>query len=141
MTPAKSKSWFTSFAKATASATGRPATFALALTVVIAWAVSGPLFDWSDTWQLVINTGTTIVTFLMVFLIQNTQYRDTMAIQLKLAELILALKGVPDKFAMIEDLSDEELEALHEQCRAQAETAREHADTAREHLERRKTKR
>ncbi|HET7679852.1 MAG TPA: low affinity iron permease family protein [Xanthobacteraceae bacterium] len=132
--------WFSLFSQATAWVTGRPATFLLAFTVIVVWAATGPIFDYSDTWQLVINTGTTIVTFLMVFLIQNTQYRDTMAIQLKLAELILALKGVPNKFAMIEDLSDEELEALHEQCRTQAETAREHADTALEHLERRKTK-
>ena len=77
--------------------------------------------DYSDTWQLVINTGTTIITFLMVFLIQNTQNRDTMALQLKLSELVLAMKGAENKFASIEDLSDEELQQLHEECRARAD--------------------
>jgi len=125
--------WFSSFSQAIAWVTGRPITFLLAVAVIVVWAVSGPIFDFSDTWQLVINTGTTIVTFLMVFLIQNTQYRDTMAIQLKLAEVILAMKGVPNQFAVIEDLTDDELEALHEQCRSQAETALEH-------LNRRKSK-
>jgi low affinity Fe/Cu permease len=114
------------FAQATSRVSGRPSTFLLALLVVVVWGVTGPIFDYSDTWQLVINTGTTIVTFLMVFLIQNTQNRDTLAIQLKLAELILAIKGVPNKFALIEDLTDEELEALHEKCRSQAEEALEH---------------
>jgi low affinity Fe/Cu permease len=122
----KIQEWFGAFAQATARLTGRPATFLLAVMVVVVWAVTGPLFGFSDTWQLVINTGTTVVTFLMVFLIQNTQYRDTMAIQLKLGELILAMKGVPNHFAIIEDLSDEELEALHEKCRGQAEEALDH---------------
>jgi low affinity Fe/Cu permease len=117
---------FSAFAQTTSRITGRPATFLLAVLVVVVWAATGPLFGFSDTWQLVINTGTTIVTFLMVFLIQNTQNRDTLAIQLKLGELILAMKGVSNKFATIEDLSDEELEALHEQCRSQAENALEH---------------
>src|SRR5215210_3420405 len=93
MTPAKSTSWFTRLAKSTARATGQPATFAIAAFVVIAWAVSGPLFGWSDTWQLVINTGTTIVTFLMVFLIQSTQNRDTEAVHVKLDELIRTIEG------------------------------------------------
>jgi low affinity Fe/Cu permease len=114
------------FAQQTSYITGRPATFLAALLVVFLWAVTGPLFGFSDTWQLVINTGTTIVTFLMVFLIQNTQNRDTLAIQLKLSELILAMEGVPDKFATIEDLTDQELQALHEKCRSQAEQALEH---------------
>jgi low affinity Fe/Cu permease len=114
------------FAQAISRITGRPATFLLALLVVIIWAVTGPLFGFSDTWQLVINTGTTIVTFLMVFLIQNTQNRDTLAIQLKLSELILAMEGVPNKYAMIEDLTDDELEALHDKCRGKAEEALEH---------------
>ena len=112
---------FSAFAQTTAWLTGRPATFLLAVFVVIVWAVTGPLFGFSDTWQLVINTGTTIITFLMVFLIQNTQNRDTMAIQLKLGELIIAMKGVSNEFAVIEDLSDEDLEKLHQQCRQQAE--------------------
>ena len=88
---------------------------------MIVWIVTGPVFNYSDTWQLVINTGTTIVTFLMVFLIQNTQNRDTMAVQLKLSELVLAMKGAENKFASIEDLSDEELKELHEECRARAD--------------------
>jgi len=117
---------FGMFAQTISHITGRPATFLLALLVVAIWGVTGPLFGFSDTWQLVINTGTTIVTFLMVFLIQNTQNRDTLAIQLKLSELILAMEGVSDKFAMIEDLTDEELEALHEKCRDKAEQALEH---------------
>jgi low affinity Fe/Cu permease len=117
---------FAVFAQQTSRITGRPATFLLAVLVVLIWAVTGPLFGFSDTWQLVINTGTTIVTFLMVFLIQNTQNRDTMAIQLKLSELILAMEGVPNKFATIEDLTDEDLQALHEKCRSQAEQALEH---------------
>ena len=82
------------------------------------WIVTGPVFNYSDTWQLVINTGTTIVTFLMVFLIQNTQNRDMMAVQLKLSELVLAMKGAENKFAAIEDLNDEELQQLHDDCRA-----------------------
>ena len=80
------------------------------------------------SWQLIINTGTTIVTFLMVFLIQNTQNRDTLAIQLKLSELVLAMKGAENKFAAIEDLSDEELQELHEECRARAETTLRHIE-------------
>ena len=112
---------FALFAQTISRITGRPGTFLLAVLVVVVWAITGPLFGFSDTWQLVINTGTTIVTFLMVFLIQNTQNRDTLAIQLKLSELILAMKDVPNKFAIIEDLSDEELEALHEKCRTQAD--------------------
>ena len=122
----KIQEWFSWFSQKMAWATGRPGTFLLAVAAIVLWAVTGPIFGFSDTWQLVINTSTTIVTFLMVFLIQNTQYRDTMAVQLKLAELILALKGVPDKFATLEDLSDDELEALHDQCRKQAETALDH---------------
>jgi low affinity Fe/Cu permease len=96
--------------------------------VVIVWAATGPLFGYSDTWQLVINTGTTIVTFLMVFLIQNTQNRDTLAIQVKLSELVLAMKGAENKFAAIEDLTDDELKALHDECRARAETTLSHLE-------------
>ena len=86
------------------------------------------MFDYSDTWQLVINTGTTIVTFLMVFLIQNTQNRDTLAIQLKLSELVLAMKGAQNEFATIEDLNDEQLQKLHEECRARVETTAAHIE-------------
>jgi len=102
--------------------------FLLAVAVVIVWVASGPFFNYSDTWQLVINTGTTIVTFLMVFLIQNTQNRDTLAIQLKLSELVLAMKGAENRFAAIEDLSDEELQALHDDCRARAEMTLNHLE-------------
>lgn len=112
---------FSLFAHHISQWTGNPAAFLLAFAVVLVWAVTGPIFNYSDTWQLVINTGTTIVTFLMVFLIQNTQNRDTLAIQLKLSELVLAMKGAENKFAAIEDLTDEELEKLHDDCRARAE--------------------
>src|SRR5437867_4048158 len=91
MRPTKSRSRFTRFAKWTAHASGKPITFLLASSVVIAWAMTGPLYAFSDTWQLVINTGTTIVTFLMVFLIQSTQNRDSEAIQVKLDEIIRAI--------------------------------------------------
>jgi low affinity Fe/Cu permease len=102
--------WFGRLAVVTARLTGRPATFLLAVAVVIVWAVTGPLFGFSDTWQLVINTGTTVVTFLMVFLIQATQNRDTMALQLKLDELILATKDARNHIAGIEEEPDEQIE-------------------------------
>src|ERR1051325_3940295 len=127
----KNHSWFPALARGASTAAGTPGMFAIALLVVIVWAATAPIFHYSDTWQLVINTGTTIVTFLMVFLIQNTQNRDTLAIQLKLSELILALKDVSNEFATIEDLTDEELEALHEKCRNQAETALHHLNKRR----------
>ena len=119
---------FAQFAHATSVWTGNPWTFLLAVAVVIVWVATGPLFNYSDTWQLVINTGTTIVTFLMVFLIQNTQNRDTLAIQLKLSELVLAMKGAENKFAAIEDLSDDELRALHDECRARVDTTLRHLE-------------
>jgi len=122
---------FSSFAQATALWTGHPFAFLLAVTVVLVWIVTGPMFNYSDTWQLVINTGTTIVTFLMVFLIQNTQNRDTLAIQLKLSELVLGMKEADNQFASIEDLSDKELQELHEQCRARAEMTLSHLERRR----------
>jgi low affinity Fe/Cu permease len=124
---------FSRFAHSVSLWTGHPVAFLLALAVVIAWIVTGPMFNYSDTWQLVINTGTTIVTFLMVFLIQNTQNRDTLAIQLKLSELVLAMKGAENKFAAIEDLSDEELEQLHNDCRARADMTRQHIEGRKKH--------
>jgi low affinity Fe/Cu permease len=101
---------FARFAGATSRVTGKPLTFLLAVAIVVIWAGTGPLFHYSDTWQLVINTGTTIVTFLMVFLIQNTQNRDTVALQLKLDELLLASREAPNEVVAIEEASDEEIE-------------------------------
>lgn len=102
--------WFGGLAVATSRLSGRPATFLLAVAVVIVWGVTGPLFGFSDTWQLVINTGTTIVTFLMVFLIQATQNRDTLALQLKLDELIVATSNARNEIAGIEEAPDEQIE-------------------------------
>jgi low affinity Fe/Cu permease len=102
--------WFGRLAVMTSRLSGRPATFLLAVAIVILWAVTGPLFGFSDTWQLVINTGTTIVTFLMVFLIQATQNRDTLALQLKLDELIVATKNARNDIAGIEEEADEQIE-------------------------------
>jgi low affinity Fe/Cu permease len=122
----KSSTWsdlFGHMASTTAHWTGKPIAFLLASACVIIWAATGPLFGYSDTWQLVINTSTTIVTFLMVFLIQNTQNRDTMALQLKLSELVLAMNDAEDRFASAEDLSDDDLEKLHEELRARADAA------------------
>src|SRR6188474_2400521 len=127
-TPSSWTQNFSRFAHSVSLWTGHPIAFLLALAIVIAWIVTGPMFNYSDTWQLVINTGTTIATFLMVFLIQNTQNRDTLAIQLKLSELVLAMKGAENKFVAIEDLSDEELEQLHNDCRARAEMTRQHIE-------------
>lgn len=131
MTPAKSKSRFTRFAKATASATGRPTTFALALAVVIVWAVTGPLFHWSDTWQLVINTGTTVVTFLMVFLIQSTQNRDGEAVQIKLDELLRVTAGAHNVLLNLEELEEHELNRIRMVYVRLAEKARSGADDGR----------
>jgi low affinity Fe/Cu permease len=123
--------FFARAACAIAHFAGKPAAFLTATALVIVWALSGPLFGFSDTWQLVINTSTTIVTFLMVFLIQNTQNRDTAAIQVKLAELILRLDGADNKLATAEDMADEELERLHLEYKARAEEALESLDRRR----------
>ena len=104
--------FFSHAAQWTSRQCGRPLTFGLAVGIVVIWAITGPMFAYSDTWQLVINTGTTIVTFLMVFLIQNTQNRDSSAVQLKLDELIRASAHARNRLLTIEDLSEEELEEL-----------------------------
>jgi len=104
--------WFDGAASRVATATGRPKAFLLAVLVIVVWAVTGPLFHWSDTWQLVINTGTTIVTFLMVFLIQNAQNRDGAAIQAKLGELIRAVGHARNEFIGVEHLTEVELDKI-----------------------------
>ncbi len=118
-------SWFNQLAKWASAATGRPITFALAVVVVFVWLISGPLFKFSDTWQLVINTGTTIVTFLMVFLIQNTQNRDTSAMHIKLDELIRSNKGAHNALLDLEELAAEDLEKIRATYERLAREARE----------------
>jgi low affinity Fe/Cu permease len=125
MRPTRSKSWFTRFAKWTAKATGRPLTFTVAVLIIVVWALTGPIFGYSDTWQLIINTGTTIITFLMVFLIQNTQNRDAEAIQVKLDELIRLSKGGHNVLLDLEELEDEELNEIRESYCRIAEEARD----------------
>jgi low affinity Fe/Cu permease len=109
MPPPKPASRFTRFAKWIARTSGRPPAFILAVAVILAWAITGPFFRYSDTWQLVINTGTTIITFLMVFLIQNTQNRDSEAIHVKLDELIRTIEGAHNVLLDLEELDDKEL--------------------------------
>ena len=120
-------SWFARFAKTTSRATGRPMAFMLAFGIVLAWVLSGPLFGFSDTWQLVINTGTTIVTFLMVFLIQHTQNRDTEALQVKLDELIRVTEGAHNALLDLEELEEDDLDrirASYEKLASDARTQR-----------------
>ena len=119
-----SAAWYSRFAKAAAHFCGRPRVFSLAVGIIIVWLVSGPLFGFSDTWQLVINTSTTIVTFLMVFLIQNTQNRDTEAIQVKLDELIRATKGAHNALLDLEELEQDNLDTFRAKYQALAAAAR-----------------
>jgi len=116
---------FTRFAQAVSQFTGHPAAFAGAAGIVVVWAVLGPVFHFSDTWQLVINTGTTIITFLMVFVIQNTQNRDTEAMQLKLDELIRTMEGAHNALLDLEELSAEDLDRIREPYEALAREARQ----------------
>jgi len=124
MRPTKSRSRFTHFAKATARVTGRPGTFILAVAVILVWLVTGPLFRFRDTWQLVINTGTTVITFLMVFLIQATQNRDTEAVQVKLDELLRATTGAHNALLDLEELEERELDRIRAGYCRLAEDAR-----------------
>jgi low affinity Fe/Cu permease len=123
MRPPRS-STFSRFAKWTARMAGRPRTFAAAVAIIVVWAALGPVYGFSDTWQLVINTSTTIVTFLMVFLIQNTQNRDSEAIQVKLDELIRTTKGAHNALLDLEELEDAELSRIREDYERLAELAR-----------------
>jgi len=104
---------FERFARRASTLAGKPAAFFSALAIVIVWLATGPIFGFTDTWQLIINTGTTIITFLMVFLLQHSQNRDTLALQVKLADLIIAVKGANNKLATAEDMSERELAELH----------------------------
>ena len=124
MRPTKSRSWFTRLAKSIAHAAGRPATFIAATAIIVVWAVSGPVFGFSDTWQLVINTGTTIVTFLMVFLIQSTQNRDSEAIQVKLDEIIRAIGHAKNELLDLEELEEEDLDRIKKTYAEMAQRAR-----------------
>ena len=123
--------WFAKLAGKISQATGSFWTFSIALAVVLIWAATGPLFAYSETWQLVINTGTTIVTFLMVFLVQRTQNRDGLAIQLKLNELVAAVEGASNRLIDVEDLSEQELRTIQVHYRRLVEMARRDADGAR----------
>jgi len=125
MRPTKASSWFAKLAKATSHAAGRPAAFLLACAVVVGWAATGPIFGWSDTWQLIINTGTTIATFLMVFLIQNTQNRDTESLQIKLDELIRVTEGAHNALLDLEELEEREFDEVRRTYRRLAKIARE----------------
>jgi low affinity Fe/Cu permease len=128
--------FFTRVATTIATATGRPLAALIAIAVIIVWAVTGPMFAFSDTWQLVINTGTTIVTFLMVFLIQNTQNRDAAAMQAKLDELIRAIRKARGQFIGIEHLTDDEIEAIRDKLETDVAEATGKDGTADDSVER-----
>lgn len=121
----RTATWYSRFAKQAAHICGRPRTFSVAVGIIAVWIVTGPIFSFSDTWQLVINTGTTIITFLMVFLIQNTQNRDTEAIQVKLDELIRATQGAHNALLDLEELEQENLDSFRMRYQALAAAARQ----------------
>ena len=132
-TSQRNGNWFARLAVATSRISGRPATFLLAVAVVLVWAVTGPLFGFSDTWQLVINTGTTIVTFLMVFLIQRSQNKDAVALHLKLNELVAAIEGASNRLINVEDLSENEVRLLHRHYTRLAQLSRENGALTESH--------
>jgi low affinity Fe/Cu permease len=125
MRPTRPTSWFARFARATARITGRPIAFLVASAIIVVWLLTGPVFHYSDTWQLVINTGTTIITFLMVFLIQNTQNRDAEAVQVKLDELIRATQGAHNALLDLEELEERELDQIRAEYAQLAKRARD----------------
>lgn len=125
----RNASWYIRFAKGASHFCGRPRVFTLAVAIIAIWIVSGPIFRFSDTWQLVINTGTTIITFLMVFLIQNTQNRDTEAIQIKLDELIRATQGAHNALLDLEEIEEDTLDAFRTKYQALAVAARTELDS------------
>jgi low affinity Fe/Cu permease len=122
--PQADRSLFTRLSQATAHWAGKPQTFFVALSIIVLWAVSGPVFGFNDTWQLVINTSTTIVTFLMVFIIQNSQNRDTAAMQIKLDELLSKVEGAREELMDLEELDEEKIEAIRQEFEQRAEKAR-----------------
>jgi len=122
---------FARFARTASLISGKPSTFILAVMIIAVWAVTGPIFHFSDTWQLVINTGTTIVTFLMVFLIQNTQNRDTEALQIKLDEVLRCIKGTRKEVLDLEELDEAELEDIRKEYLELADHARHHLEERR----------
>jgi low affinity Fe/Cu permease len=124
MRPTKSRTWFTRLTKITAHAVGRPIAFIIAAAAIAVWAITGPLFGFSDTWQLVINTATTIVTFLMVFLIQSTQNRDAEAMQVKLDEIIRAIGNARNEVLDLEELEEEDLDRIRSAYEELARKAR-----------------
>lgn len=128
-----SKAIFERFSSSVTKATGSSAAFLLALGTVILWAITGPVFGYSENWQLVINTGTTIITFLMVFLIQKAQNKESMSVQLKLNELIAATKGASNRLVSVEDLTEEELCVLQQHYQTMAEITQKASDLRRSH--------
>ncbi len=129
----KHEPWTEKFARSATNWTGSTAAFLLALGVVVVWIVTGPLFHFSDTWQLVINTGTTIITFLMVFLIQRTQNKDSRALHLKLNEIVAAMQGASNRLLNVEDLTEEELRVLHEHYGHLVKLATDDGDLTKSH--------